>query len=72
MSRAWRQRVGFALACLVAAAAGIGLALAARGSGSGSAVAAVARAIERDPALRQRAAEALSRIALLRSRYASG
>jgi beta-N-acetylhexosaminidase len=36
-----------------------------------AAVAAVARAIERDPAVRERAAEALSRIALLRSRYAS-
>jgi beta-N-acetylhexosaminidase len=32
---------------------------------------AVARAIERDPTLRQRAAEALSRVALLRKRYAS-
>jgi beta-N-acetylhexosaminidase len=36
-----------------------------------AAVRAVARALERDPALRERAAEALSRIALLRARYAS-
>jgi len=36
-----------------------------------AAVAAVARAVERDPALRARAAEALSRVELLRSRYAA-
>jgi len=36
-----------------------------------AAVKAVARALRRDPALRRHAAEALSRIALLRSRYAA-
>jgi beta-N-acetylhexosaminidase len=36
VSRVWRQRLGFALACLVAAGAGVGLALGARGGGSGA------------------------------------
>ena len=35
MNRIWRQRIGFALACLVAVGAGVGLALGARAGGDG-------------------------------------
>jgi len=41
VSRAWRQRIAFALACLVAVGAGVGLALGARGSDNAPGDAAV-------------------------------
>jgi beta-N-acetylhexosaminidase len=65
VSRVWRQRLGFTLACVVAVAAGVGLALGARGGGAGTAATPVPTTASVQATLPMPAAQAAARLFLV-------